>query len=97
MRDCPYDMRLQRIAATPRIGGDMETGQILMVLPKTTRLPAMATSSLTSIRRIGHAQLHVEVRSVLPSNGLNLTFAFLNASYDSNSSPTSRIRGVRQS
>jgi hypothetical protein len=55
-------------------------------LPKTTRLPAMATSSLTSIRRIGHAQLHVEVRSVLPSNGLNLTFAFLNASYDSNSS-----------
>jgi len=25
MRDCPYDVRLQRIAATPQIVGDMGT------------------------------------------------------------------------
>jgi hypothetical protein len=27
MRDCPYDVRLQRIAATPQIVGDMGTSE----------------------------------------------------------------------
>jgi hypothetical protein len=67
MRDCPYDVRLQRIAATPQIVGDMGTGQMLMFLAKTTRGLPTATSLLPSIRKVGQDEVSITRRTTVAS------------------------------